>query len=129
MESSNKLPMIDLAVKQALRSKCRQRVGAVLTAGTRVIAASPNRRRNNPETTFLHATFHAEEAALRRAARTACSTIYVARVDARGVACMAKPCPRCQLALKAAGVGRVYYTVDAYTVESIILSKADMFAR
>ncbi|MFE4653893.1 deaminase [Streptomyces sp. NPDC056707] len=118
--------MIDLALKQAPRSQCRQRVGAVLTAGTRIIAASPNRRRNDPAVTFLHATFHAEEAVLRRAARTARSTIYVARVDAAGAARLAKPCPRCQIALIAAGVSRVHYTVDPHTVETLNLANISL---
>ncbi|MER6075840.1 deaminase [Streptomyces sp. NPDC001817] len=115
--------MINLALKQALRSHCRHRVGAVLATGPRVIAASPNRRRNNPAVTFRHATFHAEEAALRRAARTAGSTIYVARVDAAGTAALAKPCQRCQTALIAAGVTRVYYTIDSRTVGTINLTE------
>ncbi|MET7458627.1 hypothetical protein ABZT03_43890 [Streptomyces sp. NPDC005574] len=111
--------MIELALKQALRSQCRHRVGAVLAAGTRVVAASPNRRRNNPTVTFLHATFHAEEAVLRRAVRTAGSTVYVARVNAAGDAQLAKPCPRCQIALIIAGVSRVRYTVNPNVVETI----------
>ncbi|WP_329166860.1 deaminase (plasmid) [Streptomyces sp. NBC_01717] len=118
--------MINLALKQALRSQCRHRVGAVLTAGTRVIAASPNRRRNDPAITFLHATFHAEEAVLRRAARTAGSTIYVARVDAAGAAQLAKPCPRCQIALITAGVSRVHYTVDPHTIETLNLANISL---
>ncbi|MFJ8159152.1 hypothetical protein [Streptomyces sp. NPDC094468] len=118
--------MIDLALKQALRSQCRQRVGAVLTAGTRVVVASPNRRRNDPAVTFRYATFHAEEVVLRRAARTARSTVYVARVDATGTPRLAKPCPRCQSALLAAGIARVYYTVDHNTVGTIDLAKMSL---
>ncbi|MFE3863696.1 hypothetical protein ACFXPT_25090 [Streptomyces goshikiensis] len=113
--------MIDLALKQALRSQCRHRVGAVLTAGRRVVAASPNLRRNDPAITFRHATFHAEEAVLRRAARTVRSTAYVARVDANGAPRLAKPCPRCQIALLAAGISRVHYTIDSNTVGLSIL--------
>lgn len=122
------MAIIDLALKQALRSQCRHRVGAVLTVGNRVLAASPNRRRNNPVVTFTHATFHAEEAVLRRARRTAGATLYVARVDAAGLPRLARPCPRCQLALIAAGVSRVRYTVDPYIVETVVLLREAHFA-
>ncbi|MFE1520631.1 hypothetical protein ACFW9I_27965 [[Kitasatospora] papulosa] len=118
--------MIDLALKQALRSQCRTRVGAVLALGTRVAVASPNRRRNDPAVTSRYATFHAEEAVLRRAVRTARSTVYVARVDAAGFPRLAKPCPRCQKALIAAGIVRVYYTVDPDTVGTLHINKISL---
>lgn len=62
--------LVDIAVRQALLSRCRQRVGAVVAAGPRVLALSPNLRRNDPVVDHRHATFHAEEAAVRRARRT-----------------------------------------------------------
>ncbi|MGW6260533.1 deaminase [Streptomyces sp. NPDC055085] len=118
------MSMIDLALRQALLSHCRHRVGAVLTFGSRVFAASPNRRRNSPSVTFTHATFHAEEATLRRASRTLGGHLYVARVDAAGLPRLARPCPRCQRAIIMAGVTRVFYTVAPYSVESINLKAA-----
>ncbi|MFD6825044.1 deaminase [Streptomyces sp. NPDC060085] len=119
------MTMIDLALKQALRSNCRQRVGAVLAQGSRVIAASPNRRRNNPAITFTHATFHAEEAVLRRASRTDGAIIYVARIDSNGAPRIAKPCLRCQRALALAGVTRAHYTVELNSVENLDLTYGD----
>jgi tRNA(Arg) A34 adenosine deaminase TadA len=104
------MALIELAIRQALRSRCRYRVGAVLVAGNRVLAWSPNLRRNNPMIDFRHATFHAEEAVLRRARRTTRTVIYVARVNRAGVPVLARPCPRCQQALTAAGVARAHYT-------------------
>ncbi|MFJ3229362.1 hypothetical protein ACIPJS_39580 [Streptomyces sp. NPDC086783] len=117
--------MIDLAIKQALRSKCRHRVGAVLTAGSRVLAASPNLRRNNPAVTFTHATFHAEIATLRRTSRTVGTRIYVARVDANGLPQMAKPCLRCEETLTNAGIVRASYTVNPYSVDVIKFNQRD----
>ncbi|MGW3134945.1 deaminase [Streptomyces sp. NPDC001139] len=114
---------IELALKQAMRSSCRQRVGAVLTRGSRIIAASPNRRRNNPAVTFIHATFHAEEAVLRRASRADGTTIYVARVDSTGAPKIAKPCLRCQRALIQAGVTRAHYTIEPNVVGNLDLLK------
>ncbi|MFJ9753018.1 cytidine/deoxycytidylate deaminase family protein [Streptomyces chartreusis] len=113
---------IDLAIRQALQSHCRYRVGAVLVAGNRVLAWSPNRRRNNPMTDFRHATFHAEEVVLRRSRSSAGADVYVARVSRQGVPLLARPCHRCQQALAAAGVTRAYYTTDSGLLGSMIIS-------
>ncbi|WP_407918337.1 hypothetical protein [Kitasatospora sp. NE20-6] len=114
------MPPIDLAIRQALLSQCRFRVGAVLVAGNRVLACSPNRRRNNPQVDFRHATFHAEEAVLRRSRRTVARTeVFIARVSRIGIPMMARPCPRCQEALATAGVFRAHYTSGPSTVGTI----------
>ncbi|MFJ4633927.1 hypothetical protein [Streptomyces sp. NPDC088847] len=113
------MSMIEAALRQALRSKCRQKVGAVLCAGGRVLAASPNIKRNDPVIDLRHATFHAEEAVLRRVTRPAGATLYVARVSASGLPALAKPCPRCQIALASAQVRRVYFTVDRKNTEQM----------
>ncbi|WP_369293485.1 hypothetical protein [Streptomyces sp. TX20-6-3] len=104
--------LMQLAIRQAERSDCRQRVGAVLAVGNRVLSASPNLRRNSPSIDFRHATFHAEEAVLRKSRRAAGATAYVARVSSRGVPLMAQPCPRCHEALESAGVVRAYFTTN-----------------
>ncbi|MFD3537565.1 hypothetical protein [Streptomyces sp. NPDC058664] len=117
------MSLIELAVRQALRSDCRFRVGAVLTVGKRVLAAAPNTRRNSPLVDFRHATFHAEEAVLRRAPRTIGAVLYVARVGAGGTPMLARPCPRCQDALASAGIARVHYTTELATVDTMVISK------
>ncbi|MET8509919.1 hypothetical protein ABZV60_35835 [Streptomyces sp. NPDC004787] len=104
--------LIQMAIRQAQRSNCRHKVGAVIAVGNRVLAASPNLRRNSPRVDFRHATFHAEEAALRRARRTAGATAYVARVNSNGLPLLAEPCPRCHYALWTAGVVRAYFTTN-----------------
>ncbi|MFI8829210.1 hypothetical protein [Streptomyces sp. NPDC053431] len=104
------MTLIHLALRQAITSSCRHRVGAVIAAGSRVLAAAPNRHRNSPTVDFRHATFHAEEATLRRVRYPSGATIYVARVSAVGMPAMARPCSRCQKALMAAGIVRAYYT-------------------
>ncbi len=113
------MAMIDLAIRQALRSGCGFRVGAVLVAGNRVLAASPNLRRNNPVVDFRHATFHAEEATLRRAHRTIGTVVYIARVNRTGIPMLARPCPRCQQALAAAGITRAHYTAGPTIVDTM----------
>lgn len=118
------MSLIRLAIIQAFRSQCRYRVGAVLAEGNRVFAAAPNTRRNSPRVDYLHATFHAEEAALRKARRTSGTVAYVARVGADGTPMMARPCPRCQRVLRQAGVTKVFYTVDQERVETMKLDAA-----
>ncbi|MGW8355506.1 hypothetical protein [Streptomyces wedmorensis] len=116
---------IDLAIRQALRSHCRFRVGAVLVAGNRVLTWSPNLRRNDPLVDFRHATFHAEEAVLRRARNTTRAIIYIARVNRAGTPLLAKPCLRCQHALASAGVIRAHYTTGPTTVDSMTIRAPD----
>ncbi|WP_412566443.1 hypothetical protein [Streptomyces chartreusis] len=103
-------PFLGLALKQAARSRCRYRVGAVLARGSRVLGGSANLQRNPPHVDFRHATFHAEEAVLRRVVCPRGATAYVARLGRDGSPLMARPCWRCQRALTARGVVRVHYT-------------------
>ena len=115
------MSFIELAVRQARRSSCRYQVGAVLAAGSRVLAVGQNVRRNSPVVDFKHATFHAEETVLRRTRRAVGAVIYVARINAAGAPALAAPCPRCQEALRAAGVVKAIYTADCQRWESISL--------
>ncbi|MFC5200995.1 hypothetical protein [Streptomyces kaempferi] len=113
---------MDLAVRQALRSTCRYRVGAVLAVGNRILAAGPNLRRNNPMIDLRHATFHAEEVVLRKVrTMTPGAEIFVARVNREGLPMMAQPCPRCQEALARAGIRRAHYTVTHRTVGDMFI--------
>ncbi|MFF6984676.1 hypothetical protein ACFZAV_45235 [Streptomyces sp. NPDC008343] len=107
------MAFIDLAIRQAMRSSCRYRMGAILARGNRVLAAGPNVFRNAANVDFRNATFHAEETVLRRARRTTGAVVYIARVNAAGNPMMAAPCRRCQAALSAAGVVRALYTTGA----------------
>lgn len=102
--------LIHLAIRQAIKSECRHKVGAVLAAGSRVVAASPNKYRNSPLIDHRNSTFHAEDAALRRARGAPVSMVFVARVNAAYVPMLARPCPRCVVKLAQAGVMRAYYT-------------------
>ncbi|MFK0239103.1 hypothetical protein [Streptomyces vinaceus] len=102
--------LIRLALKTATGSRCRQRMGAVVASGPRVLAVRTNTRRNAPCIDYLNATFHAEEAAIRRVRNPAGTVLYVARIDAVGAPAMARPCWRCQRMLAALGVSGAYYT-------------------
>ncbi|MFE9500827.1 hypothetical protein [Streptomyces collinus] len=111
------------ALRQARRSNCRFRLGAVLVQGNRILASSPNKRRNSPVIDYRNSTFHAEEAVIRLVRKAPGATLYVARVDAHLQPAMAKPCLRCQIALVDAGVRRVLYTSDASTVKMMLLHR------
>lgn len=106
------MSLINLAIRQAARSQCRYKVGAVLAAGSRVIVAACNKQRNSPLIDHRNSTFHAEEAALRRVRASAVTTVYVARVNASGVPMLARPCPNCVTKLARAGISKAYYTVE-----------------
>ncbi|MFD8888780.1 hypothetical protein ACFV0H_40900 [Streptomyces erythrochromogenes] len=108
--------LIALAKKRAHESACRYRMGAVIAAGSRVLAAHSNIYRNSPLVDFRHSTFHAEEAALRRVRKAEGCVIYVARVNYAGVAMMARPCQRCEARLREAGVTAACYTIDAKSI-------------
>lgn len=103
---------LSLAMKRAVDSQCRYRVGAVLVRGGRVLGGACNKYRNNPFIDFQNASFHAEEVLLRRTRRPQGAVVYVARVDNRGRPLLARPCQRCQQALAAYGVVRAHYTTD-----------------
>lgn len=114
--------LIELAKRRALASECRHKMGAVVASGRRVLAARCNTRRNSPTIDFKNATFHAEEAALRRVRNPAGAIVYVARMNAAGVPMLARPCPRCQRILAEAGVVKAYYTVGPGRVEHMLIT-------
>lgn len=99
-------------------------MGAVLVAGSRVVVASPNRYRNSPLIDYRHSTFHAEDAALRRARGAPVSAVFVARVNAALVPMLAMPCSRCVEKLSRAGVVRAFYTAGPNTVEMLEIPEA-----
>ncbi|MFE6848988.1 hypothetical protein [Streptomyces sp. NPDC057686] len=104
------MSLIRLAIREAIRSQCRHKVGAVLVAGSRVVVAAPNRLRNSPFIDYQNSTFHAEEAALRRARGAPVTAVFVARVNAASVPILARPCAACVQKLSIAGVNKAYYT-------------------
>lgn len=99
-----------LALRQAARSKCRHKVGAVLVKGSRVLGQAPNSQRSTNWVDFKYATFHAEEMLLRRFHPPNGATVYVARIDSQGRPALARPCLRCQKILSSGGIALVHYT-------------------
>ncbi|MFJ7905319.1 hypothetical protein ACIQ6V_33435 [Streptomyces sp. NPDC096198] len=101
-----------LALKNAKRSKCRHKVGAVLVKGNRILSQSHNIRRNPPLISHRYSTFHAEEVIMRRITPPKGSVLYVARLDRSGSPAIARPCPRCQDLIFSRGVKVAYYTTS-----------------
>lgn len=106
-----------LAANVALESNCKNRHGAVLVKGGRVIAMAENYDRNHP-TVFdnhkdvrAHAAVCAERAALAKVASATGAVMYVARVLRKdNNTSLSKPCSRCDEAMASAGIKRVVYT-------------------
>jgi deoxycytidylate deaminase len=106
---------MDQAVNVARLSASRQRHGALIVKGGRVLAVGINSDRNHPSVCSdprQQASICAERAAIR-----ACdgldlrgAIIYSARVTKRGVG-LARPCERCEAAILEAGIKRVFWTV------------------
>jgi deoxycytidylate deaminase len=103
-------------MRLSLKSNMKQRHGAVVVKGGRVLSQGWNLLKNDPNnvseqyiTQFC--SVHAEQMALARCKNPAGATVYVAR-NKSGRERFSKPCETCHAALEAAGVARVVYTVD-----------------
>ncbi|QDK03029.1 deoxycytidylate deaminase [Streptomyces phage Braelyn] len=97
-----------------MKSNMKQRHGAVVVKGGRVLSRGWNVLKNDPNNvSHEHITrfcsVHAERMALARCKNAVGATVYVAR-NKSGRACHSKPCDACHAALEAAGVARVVYT-------------------
>jgi deoxycytidylate deaminase len=118
--SRTEVSYLNLALKVAMESECRQRVGAVVVKGGCVLATACNRDYNDPnileaKDIRMHASICAERRALAMISDdvAAGAVVYVARarrVDS-GHGC-SKPCNRCEKVLNAAGIKRAVYIED-----------------
>jgi len=112
--------VFDLAIETAKSSPSKKQVGAVLLNRSKVILTATNlEKKSHPiQARFAERVglgekiyLHAEIAALVKC-REECDTIVVARVNPQHKLRMAKPCPICDLALKEAGISKIYYSTD-----------------
>ena len=92
-------------------------LGAVVSRNRAVLALGMNKPKNDPAfiDNYAACSVHAEEDALSRVAEPKGTTIYIARLRKNGTFGLAKPCPRCQKQLRAAGIKRAIYTIDNYS--------------
>ena len=110
------------ALDLALMSECnpRTRHGCVIVKSGNPVAVGINSIRNNPRQFSFKfedkraISVHAEEACLRALNHRADGcTAYIARANSSGDPAMSRPCQRCMLALKRAGVNKICYTTSS----------------
>jgi deoxycytidylate deaminase len=105
----------NITIKVALTSQYNRYLhGSVIEKSGRILAVGINEKLDIP-TKHNRWSIHAEHAAIRAAGKHALgSDLYVARVT-RGNVNNSKPCEMCQLHIKAAGIKRVFYSIDKDT--------------
>ena len=111
----------NLAAKTALESIYpKYQHGAVIERGGNVIGKGCNVVRYSDPDTACSST-HAEVAALNEASTTEGADLYVARVTGHKLA-LSRPCKKCEMAIRAAGIKRVYYSIANNEWAELILS-------
>lgn len=99
-----------LARQTALKGDCKEaarhyRLGAVGIRTDGAIVTSSNIPHRTPEP---HA--HAEARVARKLNWG--GVVYVVRIRSNGTLAIARPCKRCQSAMRLRGVGKVYYSIN-----------------
>lgn len=103
---------LNRAVIVSEQSTMRQRHGAVVARGRKVLSVGVNRHRAAPDVVSdpkTESSWHAEIAALRGVEIDGRTTVYVARTTSRG-AVNSYPCENCRKELASRGVRRVVFT-------------------
>lgn len=111
--SKQKATFFCRAVDLATMSTERQKHGAIITSGRRVLGVGVNTYRNDPRTTtdIRALSWHAEVNALRQLHKHYPSlTAFVARVNNQGELRPSMPCPSCRNWLREWNVRTVYYS-------------------
>jgi deoxycytidylate deaminase len=117
MLSNSEKSFLSVARYMATKSESRQKHGAVIVKGGRVVGTGYNKDRNNPyrvspEHIKTHCSVHAEIDAMRDARwnNLKGAVIYVARVNRNGDDRNSKPCTRCQVVIEETQIKKVIYT-------------------
>lgn len=106
---------LDYAIRIAYGSNAVKRHGAVIVKGGSVRGVGFNKYVNSPfkvsEEHLDRCSVHAEIAAIRNARGSVKgATLYVARINNRGMEMYSAPCNKCQDALEAHGIRKVVWT-------------------
>lgn len=115
--SNRQKRLLILASRLAETSELPQKHGAVIVKSGRVLAFGVNKWRNRDmvaaQTEYNpNLTYHAEVDALNRFQDVRGATVYIARVGKAGEMRFSRPCSRCLVALKEAGIKKVVYTTN-----------------
>jgi deoxycytidylate deaminase len=120
MLSNRENAFLSVARYLSTKSVARQRHGAIIVKGGRVIGAGFNKDKNNPdyispEHVKTHSSVHAEIDAIRDAGwNVRGAVLYVARVNNHGEDRYSKPCDRCQVVIEETQIKKVIYTGSDY---------------
>ncbi len=109
-----------LAIKEANKSCFKERLGAVISKGKRILGRGFNEinRHQKHWTASWEGSLHAEEAALLQAvkkhgvAQLHGATIHVVRLSKSDQLALAKPCKHCETLLRNFGIKEVYYSTS-----------------
>ena len=94
------------------RSNHRQhQLACVIVKGNRIVSYGWNQLKTTPVAKNKYNMLHAEIHALIGQSVKGC-TAYVYREHRNETLAMSKPCPSCELALREAGIKKVYYTKE-----------------
>lgn len=104
-----------LAKNLAQSSTCKQRHGAVIVKGGRIISTGTNKFRNDPlnvqsEYIKTSCSVHAEIDAIKKVSDLRGATIYVARVNKQGRPALSRPCDNCFEEIQRVGIRKVVHT-------------------
>lgn len=100
----------------------RINIGAAIFSGKRLVFAGHNRTKSHPTQAYYNKragritkcdSLHAEMSVLipyMMIPKCDDAELYVTRMDRNGLPAMCKPCPACELAIREAGIKRVFYT-------------------
>ena len=105
--------MMQLAYKEAIKSKVRNRHGCVVARGARVLSVKRNKTKTHPAGRNYTKMLHAEVACIVQLGEqhTLGADMYVCRVmrDDKTFG-MSRPCRDCQKMIADAGIKNVFYT-------------------
>lgn len=112
--------LCELAIQLAHKSDDRFRLGCVIAQKNRPVALGFNSmNKTDPKTQSKYNFRHAESHAIIGTPENLLtnSSLYVARIGARGRLLLAKPCEYCQRLIDESKIKRVYYSTEDGWVE------------
>lgn len=112
----------EIAKKEATKSQCKFRVGAVAIHRGKIISVGFNRYCSGP-CPYRKGTesFHAEQIALSRRGKSSVDTLVVVRIDSNNNFTMAKPCKKCIAHSKRSGIKKIIYSDRLGKLQKITL--------
>lgn len=120
-----KQKFFELARKVSLNSSSEPRLGCVIVQKNKIISVGfNNMKKTHPKSPHPFQTLHAEVHALIGCSYedTKGAIVYLYREKKSGLLGLSKPCPSCELALRIAGIKKVYFTSDVGYQELLLRS-------